>query len=193
MQLVNRVIDAYDEEDYPSIIKMKDEIIGLADELADTEVFGILLESFFQLHLFEEVVLVGDELRKLGYETYEVLYFMLLSYIGLVDIYQAKALVRRSKLLNAEEIKVYYTNEGANYSNMLSMPYELFEEAALTLLLVNYIFEVSKEMAGDVEVDREYLLFRFFDLINMVYELKYDLFVIEELEGALKIIFEIEM
>lgn len=192
-QLINRVLDAIEISDYKLIISMKDQLLDNIEDLKDSIVFDCLLDSLYNLYLFEEIIIVGDELLKKGYESFDLYYYMLLSYIALVDIYQAKSLIRKSKLLNNKDIQHYYTNEGANYSNILGMDNDLFTESALSLLIVNYINEVSKEMAGDIEIDRQYLLYRFFDLINMVYELGYDDYIIMALEKALKIIFEIEM
>jgi hypothetical protein len=143
--------------------------------------------------LFEDVIMLSDEYIKQKYESFDAFYYALLSYIAVNDIYQAKNLIRRSTLLNTESIKYYYSQEGANYSNILGLSYALFEEAAPCLLIVNYITEIAGEMAGKVEVNHQYLLFRFFDLINMIYELGYDDDIISQLEQALKIVFQLEV
>jgi len=193
INLMNKVYDAYDKTDFRLVVSFKDEAIQYYNDFIDEDIFNIILESYFELYAFEEVVTFGDELIKLGYEDFELYFYMLSSLIALVDIYQARNLIRKSKLLNQEDIKFYYSKDGANYSNIYSLSDELFEQAAPCLLLVNFICEVSKEMAGDIEVDHEYLLFRFFDLINMIYELGYDYDLIMKMDRVLKIVFQIEI
>lgn len=192
-RLVNRIYDAYELENYQLIFSLKDEIINNLESLREEKVLDILLESTFGLYLFEEVIMLGDEYIKQKYESFDLYYYALLSYIALNDIYQARNLIRRSALLNSEGIKYYFSQEGANYSNILGLSYGLFEQAAPCLLIVNFITEISSEMLGKIEVDQEYLLLRFFDLINMVYELGYDDEIIIQLEKALKIVFQLEV
>lgn len=192
-QLINRVYDAYEEENYQLIFSYKDEILSNFKILTEEKVFDILLEATFNLYLFEDVILLTDELVKLGYESFDLYYYALLAYLALVDIYQAKNLIRRSKLLNEEGIKYYYTHEGANYSNILNLNEGLFFLAAPCLVIVNFINEVASEMAGNIEIDHEYLLYRFFDLVNVLFELGYDDEILEMFEKALKIVFQLEV
>ena len=192
-QLINRIYDAYELDNFSLIYSFKEEIMANIMSSPEQKVLDILLEATFNLYLFEDVIMLGDEYIKQGYESFDLYYYSLLSYIALVDIYQAKNLIRRSKLLNAEGIKYFYSNEGANYSNILGLSYSLFEQAALCLLVVNFVCEVANEMAGDIRVDQEYLLYRFFDLINMVYELGYEDDILVELERVLKIVFQLEV
>lgn len=192
-QLINRIYDAYELDDYALIYSFKEDLVASISSLPDERVYDILLEATFNLYLFEDVIMIGDEYIKQGYESFDLYYYALLSYIALVDIYQAKNLIRRSKLLNSEGIKYFYSHEGANYSNILGLSYGLFEQAALCLLVINFVSEVASEMAGDIIVDQEYLLYRFFDLINMVYELGYEDDIIVELERVLKIVFQLEV
>lgn len=192
-RLVNHVNEAYEAENYQAIFSMKDEILSNLEFLKDERILDVLIEAAFNLYLFEDVIMLSDEYIKQKYESFDAFYYALLSYIAVNDIYQAKNLIRRSTLLNTESIKYYYSQEGANYSNILGLSYALFKEAAPCLLIVNYITEIAGEMAGKVEVNHQYLLFRFFDLINMIYELGYDDDIISQLEQALKIVFQLEV
>lgn len=192
-QTISRIYEAYDSEKYNVVCSFKDELVESVELFKDTDLFDILLESYFQLFLFDEVIMVNDELLKKGYESFDTIYFTLLSHIALVDIYQAKSLIKRSKILNNESVKHFYSNDGANYNNILSLNNDVFYETSLCLLIVNFVNEVSKEMLGDIEVDKEYLLYRFFDLINVVYELGYEDSIIKELDRVLRIVFQIEV
>lgn len=192
-KIINGFKEAYDFDNFQKAVTYKDEILNNFEILKNEGIFEKLLESLFELHAFEEVITVGEQLRKLQYESFDLYYYMLASYISLVDLYGAKSLIKRSKLLNDDTIKFYYETDGANYSNILSLSDYLFERAAPCLLIVNFINEVFKEVAGNIENDSEYLLYRFFDLLNMIYELGYDEWIILRLERALKLIFEIEI
>lgn len=191
VNLMNKIYDAYDSKNFRLVVSYKIEVLEYFDDLKNEDIFNIVLESYFELAAFEEVISFGDELIKKGYEDFDLYFYMLASLIAVQDIYQAKNLIRKSRLLNEEGIKFYHTNEGANYSNILTLSEEIFDQAAPCLLLVNFIHEVSKEIAGDAEVDHEYLLFRFFDLINMIYELGYYYEVILKMDRVLMIVFQI--
>lgn len=191
VNLMNKVYDAYNDEDYRLVLSYKNEVLEYFDEYQEEEVFQIICESYFELSAFEECVSFGEQLIKLGYEDFEVYFYMIASLIALVDIFKAKSLIMRSKLLNEEGVAFYHSKDGANYSNIISLSDELFEQAAPCLLLVNYINEVSREIAGDIEIDKEYLLFRMFDLINLIYELGYESEIITMMDRVLKIVFNI--
>ncbi|HHU55695.1 MAG TPA: hypothetical protein GXZ48_03270 [Acholeplasmataceae bacterium] len=192
-KIINSFNDAYFREDFQKAASYKDDIINNFDILKNENIFDKLLESLFEIYAFNEIIIIGERLRNFKYESFDLYYYMLLSYVSLVDLYGAKSLIKRSKLLNNESIKYYYEIDGANYSNILGLSEVLFMKAAPCLLIVNYINEVFKETIGNYKIDREYLLYRFFDLINMIYELGYDGWIILRLEKALKIIFEIDI
>lgn len=192
-KLINSFNDAFENQNYRKAIEFKDELLENFELLKTETIYDKLLEAYFNLYAFEEVVIIGDELIKNAYESFDLYFYMLASLVSLVDIYRANALIKKSDLLNEDTIKFYYQNHGANYSNILTLSQHLFFETTCCLLMVNYVLEVSKEVVGNIDLDREYLLFRFFDLINMVYELGYDEWVIVKLEKTLKIMFEIDI
>lgn len=192
-KIINSFNDAYYMEDFLKAITYKDDILNNFEILKSDDIFEKLLESYLELSAFDDAIIIGEELRKRKYESFDLYYYMLLSFISVNDLYGAKSLIKRSKLLNNESIKFYYEVDGANFTNILSLSDLLFEKAAPCLLIVNFINEVFKEVIGNYDNDREYLLYRFFDFINMIYELGYDEWIILRLERALKIIFEIDI
>ena len=98
------VNDSLNRGDFFSIFKMKNRIIDNF-EVLEPEVFSRLLASTFIIGNFDEAVIIGLELRTRGIETYDTLYYLLLSLIANNDIYQALSIINRSKLLNRQEIK----------------------------------------------------------------------------------------
>ena len=137
-------------------------------------------------------MIIGLELRTRGIETYDTLYYLLLSLIANNDIYQALSIINRSKLLNRQEIKEFHQEDGANYSNLLAYA-DHEPEFTLLLLIVNYIKGLANELNNQSEKDLDYSLFRFFDLINLVYELGYPLKIMQELSSIMKIIFNLSI
>jgi len=189
--ITNRINELKSNSDYFGIFKMKDEILTNYDIL-DSSIYENLISSTFYLGNFDDVIVIGSELIANDVETFEVIYYTLLALIANVDIYQAMSLIGKSKLLNLDEIKEYHANDGANYSNLLYFS-ETLSSSTLALIIVNFVKGLSREMTGNVEVDHEYMLFRFFDLINMIFEIGYPLEIIQRLTRAMKIIFNLEV
>lgn len=178
-------------DDYFGIFKMKDKILENSSEL-DKKIFGDLMFSTFIIGNFDDVVLIYSELKKKGIETYLTLYYNLLSLIANDDLFQAVSTIKKSTILAASEIKELYQEDGANYSNLLFYA-DHYDSLTLLLLIVNYINGIVRESTGAKEINRELLLFRFFDLINLVYELGYPLKIIQELSFVMKIIFNLSI
>lgn len=187
----NKINQLLKENDYYGIFMMKDDILNNYQVL-DQSVFHQLISSTFYIGNFDEVCLISNQLKAMNIESFEIIYYTILSLIANVDIYQAMSYVKKSKLLNNEDIKEFYTADGANYSNLLFLSDKSLMQA-LALLMVNFVEGLSREMTGNIDVDQEYIMFRFFDLINLVYEIGYPLAVIQELSHALKIIFNLEI
>ncbi len=189
VQITHEINDNLSRGDYFGVFKLKDKILDNSEEL-DKKVFGDLLSSTFIIGNFDDVVLIASELKKKGIETYDTLYYSLLALIANEDIYQAMSIIKKSIILNAAEVKELRLEGGANYTNILSYA-DNFPGFTLLLLIVNYLEGIIQESAGKIEVNREYLLFRFFDLINLVYELGYPLKIIQDLSAVMKIIFNL--
>jgi hypothetical protein len=189
--ITKEVNDSLNRGDFFSIFKMKNRIIDNF-EVLEPEVFSRLLASTFIIGNFDEAVIIGLELRTRGIETYDTLYYLLLSLIANNDIYQALSIINRSKLLNRQEIKEFHQEDGANYSNLLAYA-DHEPEFTLLLLIVNYIKGLANELNNQLEKDLDYSLFRFFDLINLVYELGYPLKIMQELSSIMKIIFNLSI
>lgn len=188
--LINNEIDeSLLRDDFFGVYKLKDRIIENA-ELLDNKNFKDLLTSTFIIGNFDDVVLIASELKKKGIETYDTIYYCLLSLIANNDLYQGMAIIKKSTILNSLEIKELHLEDGANYSNLLHYA-EGYPSFTLLLIIVNYLEGIIRESSGKIEIDREYLLFRFFDLINLIYELGYPLNIIQELSFVMKIMFNL--
>lgn len=187
--ITSKIKELMEKKDYYSIYQAKDDIL-LNYQVLDRSLFTDLISSVFLIGNFDEAISIGSDLMKKDIETFDILYYTLLSLLANTDIYQAMSVIRKSPLLNLDEVKEYHASDGANYSNLL---HYADSTSILSLLIVNFIEGLSREMTGHPDIDREYILFRFFDLINMVYELGFPLAIIEDLGRALKVIFNLDV
>ncbi len=186
-----RVKEYLNNNKYYEVIKMKDEIFSSLDVLDDYAV-DALIKSAFIVGDFDMVGLIFSECFKHRKESFALLYYGMLGFLANVDIYQAVSYIKKSELLNQASIKEYFEKDGANYSNILYLS-RIDTYGPLALILVNFIDGIAREIVGNDDIDREYILFRFFDLINMLYEIGYPDEIITKLTGALKVMFNLEI
>lgn len=186
-----KIKDFLNQNSHFDILKMKDEIFENIDVL-DDYAFHSLIKSAFILGDFDQVVIIYSELFKRKIETFTLTYYGLLGLLANTDIYQAVSYIKKSELLNQNAIKEYFLKDGANYSNILFLS-KVDVYGTLTMVLVNFVEGIAKEVVGNIDIDNEYILFRFFDLINMLYEIGYPEEIIQKLTYALKIIFNLEV
>jgi len=189
--ITTKIKDYLKENNYFEILKMKDEIFQNIDTL-DAFPLETLIRAAFILGDFNQVVLIYTECFKQGKESFILTYYGLLGFLANVDIFHAISYIKKSELLNQAAIKEFFLNDGANYSNILNFA-KLNTYFPLALILVNFVEGIAKEVVGRDDVDSEYILFRFFDLINMLYEIGYPDEIIAKLTGALKIIYNLDV
>jgi len=189
--LNNKIKEYLKQKQYIEIIKMKNEILDSL-HILDDYTYCVLIKSAFLLGDFNNVVLIYSELFNRKIESYKLTYYGLLGLLANIDIYQALSFIKKSELLNKPEVREFFMKDGANYSNILvSGKLDLY--FPLTLVLVNFIEGIAKELVGNLDIDSEYILFRFFDLVNMLYEIGYPDEIIQKLTFALKIIFNLNV
>ncbi|HHX80261.1 MAG TPA: hypothetical protein GX692_04265 [Acholeplasmataceae bacterium] len=189
--IMQEINDCLACDDFFGIFKLKDKILESSDQL-ERKIFDDLLFATFVIGNFDDVVLIASELKRKGIETYPTLYYTLLALIANEDLFQAVSIIKNSKILNNPEIKSLYQEDGANYSNLLAYA-ERYPNFSLLLLMVNYVNGIIREINGTKDINRDYLLFRFFDLINLIYELGYPLKIIQELSSVMKVIFNLSL
>ena len=186
-----KIKDFLSQNNYFEILKLKDEIFE-SYEILDDYAFNSLIKSAFILGDFDQAVVIYTELFKRKIETFTLTYYGLLGMLANTDIYQAISYIKKSELLNQNQVKEYFLKDGANYSNILFLS-KIDVYGTLSIVLVNFIEGIAKEIVGNVDIDSEYILFRFFDLINMLYEIGYPEEIIQKLTYALKIIFNLDV
>lgn len=187
-KIVANVIRAKEKQEYLNIFKLKSEILSCIDELRKTEVLDELIISAFNLKYYNEVILIGEELLKVEYETDKGMYYILLSCLVNNDIYHALSIIKRSKLINHPEIKRYLETDGANLSLVLGMSNKDFNLKML-IIIVNLINGIGIEMMMGIDTSLEYIFGRMLELIDQLYEMGYPLEIIEELTNKVKMLF----
>lgn len=179
------------ENNYYEVLKMKDEIIENLHVMDDYAIEA-LIRSAFILGDFDRVVMIYSEFFKNGIESFATTYYGFLGMLANTDIYQAISYIKKSELLNQSAVKEYFLKDGANYSNILFLS-KIDNYGPLALILVNFIEGIAREVVGNIDIDNEYILFRFFDLINMLYEIGYPDEIIGMLTQALKVMFKLDI
>ena len=187
-RIVGLIKDAQKKEDYKEVDKLKDEMFLNYEALKDESLFNSLVKSAFYLGIYDEDVLIGEELLKRGYESHEALYYILLSCLANNDIYHALSIIKRSKIINHPETKKYLANDGANYSLLLGLSHKT-PSILLLLIIVNLINGIGIEMMLGLDVNLEYIFGRMLELIDQLYEMGYHIDIINELTKVVKMIF----
>ncbi|MGI6710971.1 MAG: hypothetical protein ACOX4W_05960 [Bacilli bacterium] len=185
--LENKIYALYETSNYEKIIVYFNQLLEDFDFYKKTNIYDLVLSSFFNLRLFKEVIDKGLLLLTKGYESYDLLSLLLASYIEKRDLFFSSLLIEKSSLLTLPENKCFFDDlEKTNYTDIKSIK---DSKRVITLLLVVFQKAMLKEMLGEFKIDKEYMLYRFYDLINSINELGYDESVISEIEKYARHIF----
>lgn len=187
-RLIQIIKDYKKNNDYDAIIMKKDDIMLLVDELDDTAVIDDLLMSMFMQNRYDDIIILGEELNKKGYESWTELYYLLLSCLGNLDISYGMSLINRSTILNDAVIKEYYSEDGSNYLNIL-LTNKITVIEKIVLILVNFIIGLFITIKSKVVITKEFLAIDFFALLDTLYEFGNSEEVIKELTDKIKMMF----
>lgn len=188
-----KIKEARKIEDYKTIYKLQNEVINEIEyfKTFDCEVLDYLLEATYFIGDVNKVVMLGEEYLKNGYESFSQVYYMLLSCLVNVDIFQSVNLIRKFMILNDSEIKSYYTGDEAHYASLIRFESDEFKN--LSLVLCNFVMELSKESVLIAKLDREYLFYRFYDVVNLLNELGFVSSIVLKLSDDIRNIFMLEV
>lgn len=187
-RLIQIIKDYKKNNDYDAIIMKKDEIMLIVGELGDTAVIDDLLMSMFMQNCYDDIIILGEELNKKGYESWTELYYLLLSCLGNLDIFYGMSLINRSTILNDAVIKEYYSEDGSNYLNIL-LTNKITVIEKTVLILVNFIIGLFITIKSKVVITKEFLAIDFFALLDTLYEFGNSEEVIKELTDKIKMMF----
>ena len=108
-------------------------------------------------------------------------YYTLASIIASNDIYLGLSIIKKSKLLNDEEIKAYLDKEGANLVNLLVES----DDMKKVVILLMFISSHKDCDMNDIEVGLS-----FFEMIDSLYEIGYSSNIIKELTSVGHMLFK---
>ena len=98
----------------------------------------------------------------------------------------------KSKLLSDKSISYLIDKDEANYNAIFNLHYELLDKIGPCLIIINFINELIAESLNK-ELDDEYLVMRFFDLLNLLFEYGVDEDIIYLFEETIETIYEIPL
>ena len=183
-KLYKVINDAIACDDYDIIYKNKDLLIDSFEYFKNTDVYVYLVKSYFYKEKHESVVMFVAELLRKEYERLENYYYLVLSCLTLEDVYQGASIIKKSKLLNQPENKIYWDDE-ATYSSLINCE----DEVKKTNLMVKFLMELVKEITfGDCN-EEGYIGLRYFELVNTLLEIGFNEEFIKELINIANMIF----
>ncbi len=150
------------------------------------------LKALFDAREFEKVVCFIEDLKKQNLENCEWYFYAFICLIAKKDIYYIKSLISRSNLLNNESIKHLIDENDANYNYIINLHYDLLMTIGPCLILITFVNELFSE-SFDIKLEDDYIVMRFFDLLNLLFEYGVEEEIIEIFRNSLETLYEIEI
>ena len=194
IMVINKVRSILLNNDCSNILEIGNEVLEHAQFLCQysKNIIDAYIKKLFECREFEAVISLIEELIKKDLEDCNWYYYALASLIANKDLYYAKRLISKSKLLNDKSISYLVDAEDANYNAVFNLHYELLDLIGPCLILINFINELITESLN-IKIDDEYLVMRFFDLLNLLFEYGLDEEIIEQFEKTIQTIYEVPL
>lgn len=187
--IINQINEDYSQGDFNKAIQKYKDFFTFPVEEGDILLFEKLMKSAFILEEYKLIIEMMNKISEKGYESYKVIYYTLLSYIALENLYLGNLFIKNSKLLSDAKHKLLYASDGANYSNILMLENK---NNIYALIIVNFVLGLCrKQVKGTLDINKEYILFTFMDLLNVLVELNYPVDVVKKLYNDFERIYKI--
>ena len=186
---ISKINELYKARDYEKIAGYRNTIFENIEIYKKTKVIFQIVSALFMARYFSECVTLVEELLKKDVEDMMYSFFLLASLIALDDIDMAKSYLKRSKMMNSNYVASIILEDGANYSNILSAK---STDDIPCLLLVNYVKEFDKE-GNDIDKGfrkEDIRIYKYFELVDDIYECRYDSEIIDYMVNIGRIMFE---
>ena len=138
-------------------------------------------KDLFLCEEYEKITSAFQEEIKEDKENLSDAYYMLASVIASNDIYLGLSIIKKSKILNKEEITSYLDKEGANLVNLLVESDEI-KKVVILLTFIN--------SHKECDMDEAEVGLSFFELIDSLYEIGYSSNIIKELTSVGHMLFK---
>lgn len=172
---------------YDNVIKNSEFLKNYFPDLLDD-----YITKLFDMREFDKVINIVEDLLKLKIEDCTWYFYAFCILISKKDIYYAKSLINRSIILNDSSIKSFIDEDESNYGQIINLHDSLLFCYGPCLIMVNFINELLTESL-QVKIDEEYILMRYFDLLNLLYEYGVEDDFIDIFKNCLETIYEIDI
>lgn len=191
-KLISILKEACINNDYDLIKQNQDEIIFFVLDLLthSKNLISDILLLCFKKNNYDFIIELVNQINKKGQETFEWDCFLFASLLANNDLNYAKSIIDKSKLLNDDAVSYYYLSDERSYHDIVFFSNDILKEAGLCLIFVNMIIDIIDECRGKT-ISREYIITRYFDVINLINEIKQDSILINELIDFGETIFNI--
>ena len=174
--IFREINQALECEDYDVIYRFKDKVIDSYEVFKNSDIYIALIKAMFYKGKYESVVSLVTSLQQKEYEKLEIYFYLLCSCLALEDIYQAASVVRKSSILNSNEVKMYWDEE-ATYSSILNCD----KKVKKTYVMLRFMRELLKEISMNDNLEDGYVGIRYFELVNTLWEIGYEEAFVKEL------------
>jgi len=194
IRAIEKIRTALLDDNFEEIINLNDLVLEHAKFLNEfsKEILDTYIKTLFELRLFDNVVTLVEDLRKKELEDCKWYYNAFASLIANKDLLYVKRIMDKSKLLSDKSISYLIDKDEANYNAIFNLHYELLDKIGPCLIIINFINELIAESLNK-ELDDEYLVMRFFDLLNLLFEYGVDEDIIYLFEETIETIYEIPL
>lgn len=182
------------KKDYKTLLEQYDNVLSCSifiNQYSES-VLNMYIETLFNIKEYDKLLNFIEELRKKDIESCNWYFYCLIYLVTNKDLYYAKSIINRSKLLKDPSISSLINEEDSNYNMVFNLHCALLETMGPCLILINFINELMMEMYNR-KIDDDYVIMRLFDLLNLMYEYSVEESIIETFRTAIESLYEIEI
>lgn len=192
--ILEKIYNAILEKDYNTFLNYYNEVIKHANFYNKyySSLLNVYVETLFEIKQYDKLIMIVEELRKQNIENCMWYFYVIIYLISQKDFYYAKSIITKSKLLSTDSIKYLINEDDANYNSIISMHLVLLSTVGPCLIIINFLNELLTETLKN-DVDDTYILMRFFELLNLLYEYGLDKEIIDIFIKSLEILYEIKI
>lgn len=194
IRIIESIRTAIMNEDYSTFLSYYDDIIKYSqfyNKYYDS-VLNIYIETLFKIKEYEKMISLVEDLRKQEIEN-SMWYFYVIAYlISQKDFYYAKAIISKSKIFTDDSLKFLINGDDADYNVIFNLHQLMLVTIGPSLIIINFLNELLVE-ANNIKIDDEYILMRYFDLLNLLYEYGIDKEIIDIFIKTIEMLYEIKI
>lgn len=194
IRLIETIRDYILNREYSQLLPLYDDVVKHSKFINqhNVSIINIYFKSLFEMREFEKIICLIEDLKKNDLESCQWYFYGFICLIAKKDLYYAKRFINNSKLFLDESINYLIKDDECNYNLIFSLHSTLLLTIGPCLILINFINELIVESFNQ-KIDDEYIIMRFFDLLNILYENGIDDEIITIFKETLETLYEIEI